>query len=222
MVIFGNRQEAGRILAEKLLPQKERLKNPIVFGIPRGGIAVGFSIAEALECPLDAISLRKLPVPESPEVGFGALTLDKTAIFNERLLSGLNLSELEINKIINNVYREVLRRNKAYRQDRPFPLLEERTVILSDDGLATGYTMLAAIKFAKKRGVGQLIAAVPVAHREAYNLVKKEADNVVVLHISDLPYFAVASFYREFPDMSDEEVVSYLKNNLSHLAGGKR
>lgn len=84
-------------------------------------------------------------------------------------------------------------------------------MILTDDGLATGYTMLAAVEFAKRKKPLEVIVAVPVAHREAYNLVKKEADEVIVLHISDFPYFAVASFYREFSDMSDEEVVSYLE-----------
>lgn len=211
MLIFSDRQEAGDILAKRLLALKSKLKNPIVLGIPRGGVPIGFLIAKALECPLDTIVLRKLPIPYNPEAGFGAVTLDKIAIFNERLLSQINLSQIQINRIIDDVYKEVLRRNRVYRRNKPFPELNGRSVILSDDGLATGYTMLAAVEFTKRKGALEIIVAVPVAHREAYNIVRKEADEVIVLHISDFPYFAVASFYREFPDMGDEEVFSYLE-----------
>lgn len=211
MIIFNSRQEAGGILAQRLLALKSKLKDPIVLGIPRGGVPVGFSITKVLDCPLDTIALRKLPIPDSPETGFGAVTLDKIAIFNETLLSHINLSQLQINKIIDEVYKEVLRRNRVYRQNKPFPSLNERSVILTDDGLATGYTMLAAIKFVRERQSGEVIVAIPVAHREAYELVKKETDKIFVLHISDLAYFAVASFYNDFPDMSDEEVASYLE-----------
>lgn len=210
MLIFNDRQEAGNILAEKLQPLKPKLKNPIVLGIPRGGVPIGFIVAKALECPLDTIVLRKLPIPHNPEAGFGAVTLDKIAILNEKLLAQIHLSKPQIDGIIDNVYKEVLRRNNVYRRDKPFPDLNGRCVVLTDDGLATGYTMLAAIEFSKRKGAAEIIAAVPVAHREAYNLVKKEADEVVVLHISDFPYFAVASFYRGFSDMPDEEVIAYI------------
>lgn len=211
MFIFNNRPEAGDILGQRLWALKFKLKDPIVLGIPRGGVPIGFSIAKALNYPLDTIVLRKLPIPDNPEAGFGAVTLDKISILNENLLSQINLSPFQIDKIINNVYKEVLRRNRVYRHNRPFPLLKRRSVILTDDGLATGYTMLAAIKFVREKQAQEIIVAVPVAHREAYELVKKETDKILVLHISDLAYFAVASFYNDFPDMSDEEVVSYLE-----------
>lgn len=210
MVIFNNRQEAGKILAKRLLPLKPKLKNPIVLGIPRGGVPIGFLIAETLDCPLDIIVLRKLPMPANLEAGFGAVTLDKVAIFNEPLLAQIYLSQEKINEIIDSVYKEVLRRNKVYRKDKPFPSLNGRSVILTDDGLATGYTMLAAVKFCQRNDAKEIIVAVPVAHREAYEMVEEESDEIVTLHISNLPYFAIASFYREFPDMSDEEVISYL------------
>lgn len=211
MPIFRDRQEAGNILVKKLLPLKPELADGIVLGIPRGGVPIGFLVAKELECPLDIIVLRKLPIPDNPEAGFGAVTLDKIPILNETLLSQINLSQRQINRIVDGVYEEVLRRNRVYRHNKPFPSLNGRSVILTDDGLATGYTMLAAVEFAKRKNAAQIIVAVPVAHREAYNIVKKEADEVVVLHISDFPYFAVASFYKEFSDMSDEEVVSYLE-----------
>lgn len=210
MVLFDNRQDAGRLLVEELLPLRSKLKDPIVLGIPRGGIPVGFQIAKILECPLDTIVLRKLPIPANPEAGFGAVTLDKVVIFNESLLARLYLSQDSINKIVDNVYKEVLRRNRVYRKDKPFPALDNRSVILTDDGLATGYTMLAGIEFSRKRKAKEIIVACPVGHRQAYRLVKKKADKMIILHISDLDYFAVASFYKEFPDMSDAEVISYL------------
>lgn len=210
MVIFRDRREAGEILAKELQILRSKLKDPIVLGIPRGGVPIGFIITKALRCALDAIVLRKLPIPHNPEAGFGAVTLDKIPIFNEEILSQINLPKQQVNEIIDEVYKEVLRRNNVYRHNKPFPDLKGRSVILSDDGLATGYTMLAAVGFAKRKNAADIIVAVPVAHRQAYNIVKKKADKVIALEVSDLPFFAVAAFYKEFTDMSDEEVVSYL------------
>jgi putative phosphoribosyl transferase len=211
MVLFNDRLQAGDFLAEKFSLLKPQPKDPIVLGIPRGGIPVGSRLAKSLASPLDTIVLRKLPIPTNPEAGFGAVTLDKTVIFNQELLPFIHLDNDQIDQIIHDVYQEVLRRNQVYRKGKPFPSLEKRSVILSDDGLASGFTMLAAVKFVRKRKAGEVIVAVPVAHRQAYDLVRSESDGMVVLHISDAPYFAVASFYQEFPEMSDREVISYLK-----------
>ena len=213
MSLFSAREEAGNILGEKLSVFKTHFTNPIVLGIPRGGLSIGYCISKVLKAPLDAIVLRKLPIPDNPEAGFGAVTVDKTVIFNEAMLAQLNLEQAQINKIIDTVYKEVLRRNKMYCRDRPFPSLIGRSVVVADDGLATGFTVLAAVRFIRKNKPREIIVAVPVAHREAYNLVKREADRVVVLHISDLSYFAVASFYDEFSEMSDEEARNFLTPN---------
>jgi putative phosphoribosyl transferase len=210
MITFRNREEAGRLLSRKLIGLEPRLENPVVLGIPRGGIPVGYFIAKALHCPLEPIVLRKLPIPSDPEAGFGAVTLDRETVFNKTLLSRLDLSRKEIEKILSTIYQEVLRRNRIYRGNKPFPSLHHRSVILTDDGLASGFTMLAAVKFIKKRNVKKIIVAVPVAHRTAYNVIQEQVDKVVVLYISDLPRFAVASYYTEFPEMDDEEVISYL------------
>lgn len=211
MVLFNDRLQAGDFLAKKFSLLKPQPKEPIVLGIPRGGIPVGYRLAKSLASPLDTIVLRKLPVPTNPEAGFGAVTLDRTVIFNQELLSFIQLDDDQMDKIIHDVYKEVLRRNQVYRKGRSFPSLEKRSVILTDDGLASGFTMLAAVKFVRKRKAGEVIVAVPVAHRQAFDLVRTESDRMVVLHISDAPYFAVASFYREFPEMSDQEVISYLE-----------
>lgn len=213
MAIFASRQEAGQLLSKKISELKLQIVNPIVLGIPRGGLATGYPVAKSLNAPLDAIVLRKLPVPDNPETGFGAVAIDKTAIFNDDLLARLFLTKAEVKHIVDDVYQEVLRRNRVYRANRPFPELAKRAVILTDDGLATGITMLAAIQFAKRKKADKIIVAVPVAHQEAYEKVKKEADTAVALAVSGSGYFAVASFYREFPEMTDEQAVEYLQKN---------
>ncbi|MEJ2567745.1 MAG: phosphoribosyltransferase family protein, partial [candidate division WOR-3 bacterium] len=146
----------------------------------------------------------------NPEVGFGAVTMDKTVLLNDELLKQIFLPESEKTRIVNRVYEEVLRRDKIYRGGEGFPDLKNHSVIITDDGLASGYTMLSAVKFCMKKEPKDMIAACPVAHRNSYELIEKNVDSIVVLHISDFPYYAVASFYEEFPDMSDEEVMSYL------------
>jgi putative phosphoribosyl transferase len=211
MRLFADRDEAGEKLAREFVKRGFSLKQPMVLGIPRGGIPVGYALAKDLEADLDVVVVRKLPIPESPEAGFGAVTLDRTVFLNEELLGQIFISETDITKIIDYVYAEVLRRNRIYRGDKSFPELKDRSVIITDDGLASGYTMLSAIEFCRKKAPSEIIAASPVAHRNSYDMIEKSADSILVLHISDLPYFAVASFYEEFPDMSDEEVIAYLK-----------
>ena len=209
-MLFDDRSQAGELLAKRLLELKVTLKDPIVLGIPRGGVAVGEPIARALKAPLDILVLRKLPIPDNPEAGFGAVALDKIPIFNESLLPRLGLTDARINKIVEEVYKEVVRRNKVYRKDKPLPPLKGRSVILADDGLATGFTMLAAVRFARKKEAKEVIVAAPVAHEEAFRMIEGEADKVLVLHVSRQPLFAVASFYEDFHDMEDSEVSAYL------------
>lgn len=203
------------MLGEKLSVLKAGLTEGIVLGIPRGGLYIAQEIAKSLKLPWDAAILRKLPIPEEPEAGFGAVSIDKTVVLNEEILPRLNLNQDQINKIINTVYQEVLRRNKLYRKDKPFPALAGRSVILADDGLATGFSMLAAVQLARKNKPREIIVAVPVAHRQAYELIKKAADSLVALHVSDRPYFAVASFYSEFPEASDAETSGLLERQYA-------
>jgi putative phosphoribosyl transferase len=211
MALFKNRYEAGLKVGEIIAPLGKEIRNPIVLGIPRGGIPVGMAVAEQLNCPLDTIGLRKLPIPFDPEAGFGAVTLDRITVFNQPLLDRLQLSQQQVNSVVDSVYREVIRRNEEYRQGRPFPSLRDHTVIICDDGLASGYTMLAAIEYARHKGAGQIIAAAPVAHDSAYEAVKQKADRVAVVYVTATTLFAVASHYDSFPEMSDEEVLAYLR-----------
>lgn len=211
MVLFKDRFDAGRKLAQKIAElYPKHTKGFVVLGIPRGGTAVGYPVAKALPA-LEPITVRKLPIPWNDQVGFGAVTINKEIILNEELLSREYIPEDDRKKIINDVYKEVLRRDKLYRGDRPFPELKNKHVIIVDDGLATGYTMLAAIRFAREKEAGLIMAAVPVAHYNSYHMVRQHVDDILCLHIDQHLSFAVASFYSEFPDMEDREVINILK-----------
>jgi putative phosphoribosyl transferase len=210
MILFKDRLDAGTRLAEKIHLGKDD-KNPIILGIPRGGISIGYPIAVKLNCPLEPITLRKLPLPQNDQMGFGAVTLNKKVVLNKKLIDAGYVSKNEVDAIVDEVYEEVLRRDRLYRGSRPFPDLEGRSVIIVDDGLATGFTMLAAISFAKEKEAMKITCAVPVAHDNAYNLVREEVDSIICLHIDRGHSFAVASFYQSFPDMEDREVISILK-----------
>lgn len=207
-VLYKTRREAGEKLAQELL--KLKLRDPIVFGIPRGGVPVGEPVARALGCTLDVVVLRKIPIPWSPEAGYGAVTLDKNVVLNKNMLAYLRLAHADIDAGVDEVYLEVLRRDRVYRGDRPFPDLRNKVAVLVDDGLASGYTMLAALKFVKARKAGRVVVASPVSSESAYVLLKPEADELVVLHVDHEPSFAVASFYHSFPDLEDEEVINIL------------
>ncbi len=205
--MFVNREEAGMLLAKKLT--KFKRKNAILLAIPRGGVPVACSVAKELNVKLDVIVPRKLPIPYDPEAGFGAV-INNTVVLNKKLLGRLDLSIGEITKIIREVQKEVKRRIKKYRGKKPFPNLKNKIVVLVDDGLASGYTMLAAIKHIKKEAK-KVVVAVPVASISAAKEVKPKADEFICLIISPEPVFAVASFYESFPDLTDDEVTSYLK-----------
>jgi putative phosphoribosyl transferase len=160
-------------------------------------------------------------------MGFGVVTLDEQVILNNTVVQETMLDRDVIRPIVDEVYREVLRRDREYRGAAPFPDLRGRCVIITDDGLATGYTMLGAIRFAREKGAAKIIAAVPVAHREAFELVSKTADRMYCLHIDENYSFAVALFYESFPDMTDAEVKELLekahidRTEKRHLAAQK-
>ncbi|MFP4477339.1 MAG: phosphoribosyltransferase [Desulfatibacillaceae bacterium] len=209
-MIYRDRFHAGRVLAEKIGELNLDWHDPIVLGIPRGGVPVGYPVARTLDCPLDVLVLRKLPIPQNDQMGFGAVTLDKKTMLNARLVHGGYVSQKDIQPIVDEVYEEVLRRDREYRGDRPFPELAGRTVMVVDDGLATGYTMLAGLEFVKSKSPDRIVAAVPVAHANSYELVKKNCDDIVCPHVDHGYSFAVASFYGEFEDLTDQEVLDVL------------
>jgi putative phosphoribosyl transferase len=207
-MLFKDRLSAGKALIKPL--EKYMGEDVIVLGIPRGGVPVGYPIAKALNATLDVIIPRKLPIPWSPEVGFGAVTSTGDVILNPDIAGELRLSESEIKAIADDVYKEIKRRMKIYRGNKPLPSLREKTVIITDDGLATGFTMIAAIESVRKQGPKKVIAAAPVSPKDAADKIRKYADEVVTLWEKQTCSFAVASFYEDFHDMRDEEVTCLL------------
>ncbi len=213
-MIFKDREEAGRELGRAL--EAYRGPNSIVLGIPRGGVAVGYEVARELGAPLDAIVVRKIPVPWNPEAGFGAVGPDGTVTINEEIMPYLALSSKAIDRLAAEVYEEVRRRMRVYRGDRPEAPLTGRVALVVDDGLATGVTMVAALRSARNQGADKVIAASPVASGAGVKLIQPDADEVVCLYTHPEEYpFAVAAFYRQWTDMTDAEVIDYLSRPTS-------
>lgn len=208
-VLFLDREEAGRKLAGSYRGPVDGL---VVLGIPRGGIPVGYHLAQELGGEFDVVVARKLPIPHNPEAGFGAVAPDGSLYLNEELLHHLRLSEEQIRAIASRVLVEVRRRVRIYRGDRPFPDLSGKNVVLTDDGLATGYTMIAAVEMVRKMGPASVGVAVPVSPEHTARRVRPLVDHFHCLHISDRYPFAVASFYEDFHDLTDDEVLSYLRH----------
>jgi len=207
--MYKDRIQAGHALVD-LLARYEG-QNVVVLAIPRGGVEVAVPIATRLRAPLDLVIPRKLPIPSNREAGFGAITVDGSKVLNDDLISYVGLTNAEIDEIAANVLQEVERREKKYRGDKTLPDLTARIAIIVDDGLATGFTALAAIDYVRKREPKKVILAVPVASKGAEMLVKSKVDEYICPLTSNRPWFAVASFYERFSDLTDEEVLNCLK-----------
>jgi predicted phosphoribosyltransferase len=209
-MIFHSRSQAGEKLAGELLSLA--LRDPFILAIPRGGVPVASSVAKVLGCPHDVIPLIKVSVPWSPEASYGAITLDGTTALNMSLIHRLELSEREIEMACAGVMQEVQRRDHQYRNGRPFPLLDGKSVVIVDDGLGSGYSMLAAVDFALKRKPRMIVAASPVASDMAYRmLAEKPQVNLIIALIRDPePVFSLESYYKEFTPVTDDEVVRFL------------
>jgi putative phosphoribosyl transferase len=207
---FRDRREGGQALAEALAGY--RGAQGVVLGIARGGVAVGREIAVALGMPLEVTVPRKLPIPCEPEAGFGAVMPDGTRVLNHAIVERLGLSRREIDEVAERVLAEVRRRAQRYQGDRSPLDLQGRVAIVADDGLATGYTMIAALRSARERGPKGLVTALPVSPTESLLRVQPECDRAFCLITTDLMPFAVAQYYDSFPDMSDEEVIQLLED----------
>ncbi len=207
--MYKDRVQAGHALADLLLERFEG-QEAIILAIPRGGVQVAYPIALRLRAVLDLVIPRKLPVPHNVEAGFGAITADGSRVLNDDLIIYLGLTDDQIDEISAHVLNEVKRREERYRRNKPFPDLKDKIVIIVDDGLATGYTALAAIQFVKKRHPARTVLTTPVASLGAERLVKQEVDDYICPLTSDTPWFAVASFYERFYDLTDEEVLNCL------------
>jgi predicted phosphoribosyltransferase len=209
--VFENREHAGRLLAEKL--KKYSGENTIVLAIPSGGVPIGKIVAKKLDSDFDLVITRKIQLPDNPEAGFGAVSFDGEMAINLELAKELGLTDEVIKIQIERTKRSVEERVKKFRDKKAFPKLEGKNVIIVDDGLATGYTMLAAIKSVKKLKPKKLIIAVPTASTGAISLIEKEVDEIYCLNVRSGFVFAVADAYKEWHDLSEEEVLNYLKDD---------
>lgn len=202
--LFADRAEAGRALAGWIGPRAD--SDAIVFALPRGGIPVGRSLADALGCDLLPALVRKLPIPSDPEMGFGAVAVDGTVRLNRAVIDAFGIPGRTVNDVIEQVRGEVERRGAVYPGGWPLPDLVGRRVWLVDDGLATGLTMLTAAGMLRARGPVSLTIAVPCSPSDSLARVSEAADALWCLAVQDGHLFAVASFYRDFHDLDDAEV----------------
>ncbi len=206
--IYADRRDAGRALVPEI--QACELHDPIVLGLPRGGIPVAYEIALALDAPLDVLVVRKLGVPFQPELALGAIASGQVRVLNEQLLEQIpGLDEALIEDIVARETKELTRRENLYRGDRPYPELRDRDVVVVDDGMATGSTMRAAAEAVQSRDPAKVLIAVPTASADAVALVADIVDQVICLDIPS-PFFAVGYFYRNFGQTTDDEVRSLL------------
>lgn len=211
--LFEDRVDAGRKLAARL--EQYRGPETIVLAIPRGGVVIGYQVAEALGAPLDVIVPRKVGAPGQPELAVGAIG-DDQVVLDQQIISYLNVPKSYLDEEIERQKREIERRMRLYRGDRPFPDLAGKTVILVDDGMATGSTTLAATRALRARHPGRLILAVPVAPQESVAKLRPEVDEIIVLETPE-PFFAVGAWYANFDQTTDEEVIDLLQK-ASHQA----
>jgi predicted phosphoribosyltransferase len=212
--VFKDRLEAGDRLARRL--ENYRDKEGLVLAIPSGGIPIGLRISQHLELPLDLVISRKIPIPGNPEAGFGALSFEGGLFLNEPLVSELRLTQGEIRKLSTPVVEEIQRRNTVFRGGRPFPDLRGKIVIVVDDGLASGYTMMASINFIKKRNPMRVVVAIPTAPESSIQLISAQVEEILCLNIRRGFFFAVADAYHEWHDLSEEEVMEFLKQFRSN------
>ena len=208
-VNFKDRVEAGQILANKLTKYADQ--NPLVLALPRGGLPVAFEVAKTLKAPLDVYIVRKLGVPGQEELAMGAIATGGVRVLNQPVVDSMQISEEEIETETRKEQAELSRREELYRAGRPPLEVSKRTVILIDDGIATGSTIKAAIAALKKQDASRIIVGVPVAPLSTIEELKNEVDEVVCVSTPDF-FIAISVWYDVFPQITDDEVREFLKN----------
>jgi predicted phosphoribosyltransferase len=201
---FRDRADAGRQLAAKLEAYAAR-PDLLVLALPRGGVPVGFEVAQALGAPLDVFLVRKLGVPGHEELAMGAVASGGTRVLNAGIVDALRIPQAVIEVVAAKEQAELERRERAYRDDRPAPDVGGRTVILVDDGLATGSTMRAAATALRQRGPARLVIGVPIAAPQTCDEFRHEADEIVCA-ITPEPFYAVGPWYHDFSQTTDQQV----------------
>jgi predicted phosphoribosyltransferase len=208
-VLYQDRREAGRYLAGKLARYANR-PDVVVLALPRGGVPVAYEVARALNAPLDVFLVRKLGVPGHEEFAMGAIATGGVRILNQDVVSALKIGTDLLDALTAREQRELERRERAYRGDRAPPDVRGRTVILIDDGLATGSTMRAAVAALKEQDPARIVVAVPIATPETCDELRAEVDEVVCA-VTPQPFYAVGLWYRDFSQTTDEEVRELLE-----------
>lgn len=201
---FEDREAGGRALAQAL----ERYRGEqglIVLGLPRGGVPVAAEVATALDAELDVLVVRKLGVPWHPELAMGAIASGGATVLNDEVIEGIGVSRAQVDEIMKREREELARRERQYRQDRPFPDVAGRTVIVVDDGIATGSTMKAAVQALRQLGAGRVVVAVPVAPAQATDEFREVADDFFCVKTPQ-HFHAVGAWYLRFGQTSDDEV----------------
>jgi len=208
-MLFKNREEAGEKLAE-FLADKLEYRDTLILALPRGGVPVGFTVAERLKLKFSILPVRKLGVPSNPELAFGALDPDGDIYLNTQIVNSYGLTEEEIEKVRLKEMMELERRIRLYLGGK-FPNFESREVVIVDDGFATGYTALAACGFVRKRNPYKVFLSAPVGPDDVIPFLKSNcADEVLILE-TPKPFFAVGMFYEDFHQLTDTEVLTYVE-----------
>jgi putative phosphoribosyl transferase len=215
-MIFLDRIDAGRRLAKKLETFAGR-KDVLVLGIPRGGVPVAFQVASELEAPLDVFVVRKLGVPSHEELAFGAIATGGVRVLDKQIVEEVGISDSEIERITARQRQELNRRESVYRGGRPPLNLKGKTVILVDDGIATGASTLAAITALRELKPERIVLAAPVAPASTCRRLRRVVDDLVCLHTPEA-FFAIGQFYEDFSQVSDEEVTSLLQLSAEQRA----
>lgn len=207
-MIFRNRAEAGNQLASHLMDYANR-ENVIVLGVPRGGVPIAFEVARVLNLPLDVFVLRKLGVPGHEEFAFGAIGSGGVRVLDKSVVAALGLSDSLIEDVTQREKAELARRERIYRGLRPPLDVHGKTVILVDDGIATGSSLQAGVRALRQMQPAAILIAAPVAPRSTVNRLKKEVDDVVCVAVPET-FYGVGQFYQDFSQVSDEEVIELL------------
>lgn len=212
-MIFLNRIDAGRKLAGRLAAYANR-SDVIVLGLPRGGVPVAFEVARALHAPLDVFLSRKLGVPGQEELAFGALASGGVCVLDQNLIREIGIPSGEVARVTEKAKKELDRRESVYRAGRPPLLVEGLTVLLVDDGIATGSSIRAGAKALRQMKPASIVIAVPVAPASTCKRLRDEVDELVCLHMPEM-FFAIGQFYEDFSQLTDEEVIGFLRQSAA-------
>jgi putative phosphoribosyl transferase len=209
--VFKDRDDAGKVLSEMLKPYYKKAKETFVLAIPSGGVPIGLEVAKGLSLPLDLIIVRKIPIPGNPEAGFGAVTLDGDVFLNDELVAFLQLSQKQIEDQITKVKTDLQERNRIFRQGTPSPDVINKTVLMADDGLASGYTMLACVETVRRKGANKIVVAVSTAPERTVFRISPIAEEIFCPNIRTERHFAVAEAYANWYDLSRDEILTRLR-----------